>query len=290
MKISATIHPDTSAGAVTLTVSNLDRAVEFYTRKLGFQILFQDESSARLGTTGRKLLTLIGNPAARRASHATGLFHFAIVLPSRVELAKMLRHYIQAGGRLQGAADHLVSEALYLADSEGNGIELYRDRPRQEWIRDASGIRMSTDPLDVERLIAEADGQTQSWSGLPDGARMGHVHLRVADIPAAERFYHDVLGFDITARYGDSASFFSAGGYHHHFAANTWGSAGAPPPPADAAGLQEFVVALPDEAELKRVAGRIQAAGIPMEETADGVLVRDPSGNLLRLSFLKKDS
>jgi catechol 2,3-dioxygenase len=144
--------------------------------------------------------------------------------------------------------------------------------------------------LDVERLIAEADGQTQSWSGLPDGARMGHVHLRVADIPAAERFYHDVLGFDITARYGDSASFFSAGGYHHHFAANTWGSAGAPPPPADAAGLQEFVVALPDEAELKRVAGRIQAAGIPMEETADGVLVRDPSGNLLRLSFLKKDS
>ena len=119
---------------------------------------------------------------------------------------------------------------------------------------------------------------------------MGHVHLRVADIPAAERFYHDVLGFDITARYGDSASFFSAGGYHHHFAANTWGSAGAPPPPANAVGLQEFVVALPDEAERKRVAGRIQAAGIPMEETADGVLVRDPSGNLLRLSFSKKDS
>ena len=283
--MAGTIHPGTSAGAVTLTVSNLERAEEFYTGKLGFQILFQDESTARLGTNGRELLKLVENPAARRASHTTGLFHFAIVMPSRVELARILRHYIQAGGRLQGAADHLVSEALYLADPEGNGIELYRDRPRQEWVRDGGGIRMATDPLDVEGLIAEIEEPAAPWAGLPEGARMGHVHLRVADIPAAEHFYHDVLGFDITARFGDSASFFAAGDYHHHIATNIWGSAGSPPPPANAAGLREFIVTLPNRTELKRIAGRILAAGIPMEETADGILVRDPSGNLLRLSF-----
>jgi catechol 2,3-dioxygenase len=191
---------------------------------------------------------------------------------------------------LQGAADHLVSEALYLADPEGNGIELYRDRPREEWIRDAGGVRMATDPLDVEALLAEGGAASEPWAGLPEGTRMGHIHLRVAEIPATERFYRDVLGFDLTARYGDSASFFSAGGYHHHIAANTWGSAGAPPLPAGALGLREFTVALPNQAELKRVAARIQAAGIPMDETADGmdktadgILVKDPAGNLLHL-------
>jgi len=206
-------------------------------------------------------------------------------MPSRVELARILRHYIQASGRLQGAADHLVSEALYLADPEDNGIELYRDRPRQEWVHDAGGIRMVTDPLDVEGLIAEIEEPAETWPGLPDGARMGHVHLRVADIPAAEHFYHDVLGFHITARYGDSATFFAAGGYHHHIATNIWGSAGAPPPPANAAGLREFHLTLPDQTELKRVAARIFAAGIPMEETVDGIHVRDPSANLLQLSL-----
>ena len=155
-----------------------------------------------------KLLILAGNPAARRLR----IDRYSFTSPScylRAELARVLWHYVQNGGRLQGAADHLVSEALYLADPEGNGIELYRDRPREDWVRDAGGFAWPPIRWMSKRLLAEIEDPDAPWAGLPEGTRMGHVHLRVADIPSAERFYHDVLGFDITARYGDSASFFA---------------------------------------------------------------------------------
>ncbi len=274
------IHPDTHVGPVTLTVSNLEHAADFYIRKLGFETTSEAGHTTRLGAGGRDLLVLTENPAAHQVPRTTGLFHFAILLPSRADLGRCLVHYLQAGGRLQGAADHLVSEALYLADPEGNGIELYRDRPRHEWIRDGNEIRMTTDPLDVEELLTE--GSDGAWHGMPAGTTLGHMHLRVADIPRSEWFYHDVLGFDITARYGESALFLAAGGYHHHIAVNTWGSAGAPPAPEDATGLREFTVKLPNGAELNRVADRILSAGIPVENAAASALVRDPSGDLIR--------
>ncbi len=275
------IDPETQVGPVVLTVSNLEQATDFYVGKLGFQTTSEAGAITRLGAGGVDLLVLVENPAARHVSRTTGLFHFAILLPSRADLGRCLLHYLQAGGRLQGAADHLVSEALYLSDPEGNGIEIYRDRPRHEWIHDGNEIRMATDPLDVEDLLK--DGSEGAWLGMPAGATIGHMHLRVADIPRSEWFYHDVLGFDITARYGESASFLSAGGYHHHIAVNTWGSAGAPPPPSGATGLREFTVRLPNLAEIDRVADRILSAGIPLEDSSTGALVRDPSGNLIRL-------
>jgi catechol 2,3-dioxygenase len=183
---------------------------------------------------------------------------------------------------LQGAADHGVSEALYLADPDGNGIEIYRDRPQDEWPWQEDGLRMVTDPLDVDSLMAQRDGP---WSGLPSATRIGHVHLHVADLAQAQRFYCDLLGFGLTQRYGQSAIFLSAGGYHHHIGLNVWAGVGAPPPPSDAVGLRFFTVYLPDGAELARVAERLRAADVPLAPVESGAraedafVVRDPAGN-----------
>src|SRR5262249_53780909 len=158
--------------------------------------------------------------------------------------------------------DHLVSEALYLDDPDGNGIEIYRDRPRAEWPRSGGRIRMATDPLDLDGIVAELDRDDRPWDGLAPATVIGHVHLHVADLRAAEAFYHGVLGFDIITNYGGSALFVSAGGYHHHLGLNTWAGVGAPPSPADAAGLRRFAVVLPDPGALEQVAARVRQASI----------------------------
>ena len=274
----------TAVGPVALNVADLEGALAFYGRGLGFRVHGRERDVARLGAGGADLLLLRGSPRAPRPARATGLYHFAILVPSRLELARALSHLAEADVRLQGASDHLVSEALYLADPEGNGIEIYRDRPREEWTHDAGGLRMATEPLDLDALMKELPDHDAPWGGMPAGTVIGHVHLRVTQIAPAEAFYRDVLGFDLTTRYGDAASFLSAGGYHHHIAVNTWASLGAPPPPDGAAGLAHFVVRLPDRTELDRVTERVSAAGVPALRIADGVLVRDPSGNGVLLS------
>ena len=270
-----------SMGPVTLTVVDLPRAVSFYRERIGLRVHAQEEASARLGTGGDDLLVLEERRAAVRAAGTTGLFHFAILLPSRAGLARALRHLVETRTPLQGASDHLVSESLYLADPEGNGIELYRDRPRENWVWNEGLVAMATERLDVQALLAEGESDETSWAGLPAETRIGHVHLRVAHIAQAERFYCDVLGFDLTARYGDMASFVAAGGYHHHVAFNTWAGVGAPRPPADAAGLKEFVVRLEDPDAVGKALTRARAAGDPVET---GDVLRDPSGNAVRLA------
>ncbi len=274
--------PDATAlGAVSLTVADLPRSLSFYTERLGFRLHARDGGAARLGAGGIDILELVESPRARRAPGTAGLYHFAVLLPSRAALARSLAHLAETHTPLQGAADHRVSEALYLADPEGNGIEIYRDRPRDEWVWDDGALRMTTDPLDVDALREEGAASPAARRGVPEGTILGHVHLHVAHIAPAERFYRDVLGFDLTTRYGATASFFSAGGYHHHVACNTWAGVGAPPRPEGALGLREFVVRLPDADEIERVLVRVRAAGVSVEAPAS---VRDPSGNRVRLT------
>jgi catechol 2,3-dioxygenase len=199
----------------------------------------------------------------------------------------MLGHLLKSRTRL-GSADHLVSEALYLADPEGNGIEIYRDRPRGEWSFDDGELRMATEPLDLDDLLADAGGEP--WSGLPAGTRMGHIHLHVSRLDAAERFYVGVLGFERMTSYRDSALFLAAGGYHHHLGLNTWLGVGAPPPPAGAAGLDHFELILPDEAALESVVARVREAGLGIERVAGGFLIQDPSANRLVLAAASADA
>ncbi len=278
------ISPDTTLGPVALVVSDLARALQFYADTLGLKTLRRQGDTVSLGAEdSAPLVVLKEEPGARpKPRHSTGLYHFAILLPSRVDLARVLRRFAERRYPLQGASDHGVSEALYLGDPDGNGIEIYSDRPQEDWPWQDGQLKMGTEALDVDGLLGLDDGY---WHGIPQGTRIGHVHLHVADLGQAQSFYCDALGFDLIQRYGQSALFLSAGGYHHHIGLNTWAGVGAPPPPQDAVGLRHFTVHLPDERELERVARRLEAAGVSMPRT-DGVgkaagafMVNDPSGN-----------
>jgi catechol 2,3-dioxygenase len=207
------------------------------------------------------------------------LYHFAILVPSRRDLAASLRRLIDMQVVMQGTADHGVSEALYLADPDGNGIEIYRDRTRSEWPVIDGRLQMGIDPLDVGDLIRDDPGAEAPWSGLPSETTIGHVHLHVADLGEARRFYVDVLGFDLMQQYGRTAIFVSAGGYHHHIALNTWAGVGAPPPPPGAIGLSHFEVRMSSQKSLDDVADRLAAAQIVIERTDSQLTVDDPSGN-----------
>jgi catechol 2,3-dioxygenase len=210
---------------------------------------------------------------------ATGLFHLAILVPGRAELAQALHRVAQAGAAFTGASDHLVSEALYLDDPEGNGIEIYRDRPREEWRTGPGGeIEMATLPLDLDGVLGALprDGADE---GMDPATVMGHVHLQVRDIPEAEEYYADALGFSPTVRGYPGALFVSAGGYHHHLGLNTWGTRGGPAPPAGALGLEGFRVVLPTSADVDAALGRLADAGHPVS----GASVADPSGNTVTL-------
>jgi catechol 2,3-dioxygenase len=281
------IAPDTTLGPVRLTVGDLDRASDFYEKVIGLTSVERSGDVARLGAEpGAPLVELIGRPdAPARPRGSTGLFHLAVLVPSRPELARSLRRVADAGWGFTGASDHLVSEALYLNDPEGNGIEIYRDRPREEWRRTGDEIQMATIPLDLDGVIAELppDGDGDG-AGMPAGTRMGHVHLQVADLAATEDFYEGALGFDVTVRSYPGALFVSAGGYHHHIGLNTWMSEGGSPPPAGARGLDRFEVVLPGPDALRQEADRLEAEGARLEEhEGGGVLATDPSGNRMLL-------
>lgn len=278
----ATIDPRTSVGRVTLTVRDLKGMRAFYERVLGLQTLDTDGQRALLGVPDRPLVGLVEDRAAPpRPPYSTGLFHLAILVPDRAELARSLQRTIEVRWPLQGASDHLVSEALYLGDPEGNGIEVYRDRPRSEWLQDGDEIRMATLPLDLDGVLAElGSGQL---GALSTGARMGHVHLNVADLGAGEAFYAGLLGLDVTARGYPGALFLSAGGYHHHVGLNTWRGQGAPPPPPGALGLRHYDLLVPDTAAIQEALERLREGGAEVEHTEGACATRDPSGNPLRL-------
>jgi catechol 2,3-dioxygenase len=281
--VAARIHPDTRVGAVRLRVADVDRVAGFYERAIGLRAIERTAELARLGAGGDALVELVAAPGAPpRPPGTTGLFHLAILVPSRAELARALRRVAEAGERLGGASDHLVSEALYLSDPEGNGIEIYRDRAREEWRRSNGDIEMATLPLDVESLIGELRGDGEPRPAPPD-TRIGHVHLNVSDLADAEAFYVGALGFDVTVRGYPGALFVSAGGYHHHIGLNTWAGEGAPPSPPGSRGLVRFELVLPDAEALDGAARRLESAGVPAERRNGGLELADPSGNGLLL-------
>jgi catechol 2,3-dioxygenase len=281
------IHPATLPGHVALTVADLDNQVLFYQQVLGFQLHWRDGNQAGMGAGGADLLRLTQQPGLKRYRHVTGLYHFAVLFPNRRALARAIARLFSL--RYPNApTDHIMTKTTYLDDPEGNGIELYAESPEDGMFtmeggkfvtRRADGTESDgREPLDVEALFRLLDEDDELDQPAPEETRIGHVHLHVRNVDEAVNFYHGVLGFDVmgTARLF-RAAFVSAGGYHHHIGLNTWQGEGIPPAPADAVGLRYFSVVLPDKPALDTVLERVREAGIPMEQTAEGTLVRDPS-------------
>jgi catechol 2,3-dioxygenase len=280
------IHPDTKIGPVHLNIADLSRAVEFYRNVIGLQLLHRSDDRVWMGAGGNSpLLVLTEKPDAHPIQpQATGLYHLAILVPTRLDLARSLQHLIEGSYPIQGMSDHLVSEAIYLSDPDGNGIEIYTDRPRDLWRSRNGQLELATVPLNVSELLTELEQDGQPWNGLPAKTRIGHVHLHVSDLDQAETFYCDLLGFDMISRYGPSASFVSAGGYHHHIGMNTWAGVGVPSPPADGIGLSHFTIQLPDEAALRDIRNHLDVGKVTLAEQDEGISLRDPSNNGILLT------
>ncbi|WP_337266386.1 VOC family protein [Oryzifoliimicrobium ureilyticus] len=264
-------------GAASLVVSDLPMVSSFYQQILGLSVLEKSGSEVLLGVDEKPLLRLVTDRAVRAGSHsAAGLFHNAFLLPSRQDLALWLRHVAHQGQRLDGASDHIVSEAIYLSDPEGNGIEVYADRPHETWRFDRDGmVTMATKRLDLQALYDSAG--SSPWEAAPEGTALGHIHLQVGDVPEAERFYSDVLGLKIMARY-PGASFFATGSYHHHVAANIWNSRGAGKRDETMTGLSSYELKFNDRDAYEEALTALDRLSIATERRSDGVFLRDPWG------------
>lgn len=269
-------------GKVRLKVRDLDAVSGFYQSVLGLTEVARSDREATLGTTGRTpLLVLEADPALTPGDRRqAGLFHTAFLMPTRADLAHWLGHVAEARVRLHGASDHIVSEAIYLADPEGNGIEVYVDRPVSRWSGMDGNIQMTTDPLDVQDLLAAGEGT--AWAGFPEKGSIGHVHMQVGDTAAADRFYRDVVGFDVTVDY-PGASFYGSGGYHHQLAGNVWNSRGAARRPEGMAGLDAIELIIRDAADIANIVARAESAGIEATNDGDGATLRDPWGIAITL-------
>ncbi|WP_050180018.1 VOC family protein [Domibacillus robiginosus] len=268
--------PHTFVGEVCIRVTDLDRSITFYTQIIGLKVLSKSERQAVLTADGQTALVTLEQPEGVRSKQGrtSGLYHFAILLPERKDLAQFLRHLLQTGYRF-GAADHYVSEALYLDDPDGNGIEVYCDRPASEWTWNDGLVDMATVQLDGDSILAESD---KEFTGLPAETIMGHIHLHVSSIPEAERFYTEGLGFEIVSHY-PQAIFTSTGRYHHHIALNTWQGTGAPRPDEKSAGLHWYTIVFPSEEAREAAAARLQKIGARVDE----YVTEDPAGNRIRL-------
>jgi catechol 2,3-dioxygenase len=262
----------------------MERSLDYYQNVLGLRVLRRDGDVATLGArTGDSPLVALravkGTQAVGR--HAKlGLYHFAILLPSRAALGSFVQHLAEIGVQA-GAADHLVSEALYLRDPDGLGIEVYADRPRDTWLLDGEQLKMASDPLDFADVVRAANGAP--WAGMPEGTVMGHVHLHVGDLDDAAAFYHAGLGLDKMVWQYPGALFMSAGGYHHHLGVNTWAGRGAPPAGDTDARLVEWHMVLPSQQDVEAAATSLEQSGYEVKHAGDDRLVRDPWGTRVRL-------
>jgi catechol 2,3-dioxygenase len=270
-------------GAVGLKVRELDRLTAFYRDAIGLVPLDQDAERAVLGAGGVPLLHLEHDPDAKPDdTREAGLYHTAFLMPTRADLARWILHVAHHRVPLTGASDHAVSEAFYLDDPEGNGIEVYSDRPAESWQWTGNDLRITTDPLDIDDILREVPS-TAAFPGAPEGFRIGHVHLRVGDVGRAEAFYRDALGLDVTRR-RQGASFLSSGRYHHHIAANVWHSAGASKRDEHRAGLSWLGLETSDGATPDQLAQRLLKAGVALASSADGIETTDPWGTRLRIT------
>jgi catechol 2,3-dioxygenase len=283
---STPIHPKTCVGELALSVADLNRSISFYTELIGLRVLEQEAKSVTLGAPDEALLVLTeqdgATPWPRGGRSYPGLYHFAILTPTRTDLGRWLDHWLRHDMPMPGQGDHFVSEALYLEDPDGHGIEIYRDRPREEWEWHDGQVRMGSEPVDIRGLLEEAQRSADPFTNMPVGTRLGHIHLQVSDIEETARFYNEILGFDIVARM-PSALFMSAGGYHHHIGANTWHSQGASQAPTSSVNLQYFTVDFPDNAARDEVIQRLKDGGVAVNVEANKIYLQDPSGMTIRL-------
>lgn len=297
-KTKFSIHPQTGIGHVSLTVANLDNQIQFYEKALGFKVHWRKEKQAGLGAGGADLLILNEAPDLKKYRGVTGLYHFAVLFPNRRELAIAMARLFALKVR-NSPTDHIMTKTTYLDDPEGNGIELYCESPedgtwtmkdgKYETRRADGSWSDGREPLDVEALFKHLTEEDRLDSPIPPETKMGHIHLHVRDIPEALDFYHSILGFDVMGHAKEfQMAFVSAGGYHHHIGLNTWQGVGAPPPPDDAVGLRHFTVDLPNQLALDEVIARVNAAGIPSNQTDDGLLLLDPSENGVILRTIER--
>ena len=270
--------PSTYVGQVNLKVQSLERALTFYQEVIGFQVLHQTERTASLTANSSTVLLTIEQPenVIPSRGRTTGLYHFAILLPTRSDLARIVRHFAKIGLRI-GSSDHLVSEALYLSDPDGNGIEIYRDRYPSEWKWQDGEVAMAVDPLNFRDLLS--DGDAQEWNGLPADSVMGHIHLHVSELTKTELFYTKGLGFEVVNRFGGQALFLSTGKYHHHIGLNTWNGIGAPQPPENSVGLRSFTLMYPSDEARNRAVRQLHNIGASVIEENGAFATKDPSGN-----------
>lgn len=298
-KAEFSIHPATKIGAVSLRVANLENQLLFYRQVMGFRLHWREGNAAGLGAGSADLLRLTEEPDLRRYRGVTGLYHFAVLFPNRRELARAMARLF-ALKYPNAPTDHIMTKTTYLDDPEGNGIELYAESPEDgvwtlangvyETRRADGSLSDGREPLDVKALLTHLQQDDRLDVPIPPETRMGHIHLHVRDIEEAVDFYHGIIGFDVmgVARPFRMA-FVSAGGYHHHIGLNTWQGEGAPPPPTDALGLRHFAVELPDQKALEEVTARVEKAGIPANQTEEGLLIHDPSQNGVILTTPKEE-
>lgn len=273
------LSSNTHIAQVTLQVSNLDRAYKFYTDILGFQGHKKTESADLFTNPTNVLIRLTEHPdATPKPQHTTGLFHIAIRVPGRKALSQVLHRIYQNQWPLAGASDHGVSEALYLSDPDGNGLEVYIDRDKTQWPMNGDQVAMFSVPLDLQALLKEADG---AQTTLPDKTDIGHIHLQVSSLKSAEAFYSNLLGFNVMQRSYRGALFVSAGGYHHHLGLNIWSSEGAKPASEDAVGLKSFTITIPDKTVFSTLQSRFLEAGHFIKKTDNGFTTQDPDHNTL---------
>ncbi|MFD2630574.1 VOC family protein [Oceanobacillus kapialis] len=267
---------------LSINVTDLHKSIDFYQSIIGFQVLEQTERTAKLSANGKTTILTLELPenVVKKEQRTTGLYHVAVLLPNRQALSSFLEHVLRRGVHL-GAADHAVSEALYLSDPDGNGIEVYCDRASTNWQWSGDQVQMGTDPLNGDGLLAEIH---EVWNGLPTETIIGHIHLHVDRLETAEAFYSKGLNFSVVARY-PGALFTSTGGYHHHIGLNIWNGEGAPSPKTNSVGLNWFSLKFPDEDAREKAIERLKALGIEVATYSTYMDVKDPAGNTIRLTI-----
>lgn len=283
--MSNSLHPTTKLGPVHIKVTDLDKSVKFYEEVIGLRAIERKQNIVEFATIDNQTLLIVeADPTFEilPAQSHSGLYHFAILVPDQASLGLVLRNIAEHNVPL-GQGDHEVSEALYLNDPDGNGIEIYRDRPRSAWHINSDGsVRLLTDPVNVDGLLKASEGL--SWEGLPSGTVMGHVHFHVGNLEVAKQFYCDVLGFKQTSTYGKQALFVAAGDYHHHIGLNIWAGQNAPMNPEHAVGIKNFTIVLPDLVALGEVIGRLNEANISYDQNGTTVTLTEPFGVGIKLS------
>ena len=285
--INMTFHqkPTTFVGHVNIKVEDLERSLSFYEDIIGFSILEKTDKSAKLTTDGKTSILSIEQPdqVIPKQARTTGLYHFAILLPEKKDLANFIAHLVKHNIQI-GASDHLVSEAIYIQDPDGNGIEIYIDRHPSDWQWNGEEVVMASEPLNFDQLLTYVE-QDKPWERLPENTVMGHIHLHVADLVNTEKFYIEGLGFDVVSRFGQQALFISSGKYHHHIGLNTWNGIGAPQPAKNSVGLNYYTLVLPDEDAVQATIYRLENIGAKVTKEDGEIVTYDPSMNRIKLTY-----